>query len=162
MDCSPPDSSVHGILQVRILEWVAIPFSRGSSHNEFDTTKNIYSNRKIPIFENSFEILKEIKKENSQRVFDFSLKQTDTGFKKILKKCGLPNTIRIHDLRHTFITNLKNINIPEHIIQKIVGHRIGSEITSQVYTHFNEEDLQENIEKINNKFYSHSTQKKED
>ena len=30
-DCSPPDSSVHGILQARILEWVAIPFSRGSS-----------------------------------------------------------------------------------------------------------------------------------
>ena len=29
--CSPPDSSVHGILQVRILEWVAMPFSRGSS-----------------------------------------------------------------------------------------------------------------------------------
>ena len=28
MDCSPPDSSVHGILQARILEWVAIPFSR--------------------------------------------------------------------------------------------------------------------------------------
>ena len=31
MDCSPPDSSVHGILQARILEWVAIPFSRCSS-----------------------------------------------------------------------------------------------------------------------------------
>ena len=31
MDCSPPDSSVHGILQARILEWVAIPFSRASS-----------------------------------------------------------------------------------------------------------------------------------
>ena len=29
MDCSPPDSSVHGILQARILEWVAISFSRG-------------------------------------------------------------------------------------------------------------------------------------
>ena len=28
MDCSPPGSSVHGILQSRILEWVAIPFSR--------------------------------------------------------------------------------------------------------------------------------------
>ena len=28
---SPPGSSVHGILQARILEWVAIPFSRGSS-----------------------------------------------------------------------------------------------------------------------------------
>ena len=30
MDCSPP-GSVHGILQTRILEWVAFPFSRGSS-----------------------------------------------------------------------------------------------------------------------------------
>ena len=31
MDGSPPDSSVHGILQAGILEWVDIPFSRGSS-----------------------------------------------------------------------------------------------------------------------------------
>ena len=31
VDCSPPGSSVHGILQARILEWVAISFSRGSS-----------------------------------------------------------------------------------------------------------------------------------
>ena len=31
MGCSPPGSSVHGIFQARILEWVAIPFSRGSS-----------------------------------------------------------------------------------------------------------------------------------
>ena len=30
-DCSPPGPSVRGILQARILEWVAIPFSRGSS-----------------------------------------------------------------------------------------------------------------------------------
>ena len=33
MDCSSPGSSVHGILQTRILEWVAIPFSRGSSQS---------------------------------------------------------------------------------------------------------------------------------
>ena len=31
MDCSPTGSSIHGIFQARILEWVAIPFSRGSS-----------------------------------------------------------------------------------------------------------------------------------
>ena len=30
MDCSPPGSSVHGVLQARILEWVAMPFSRTS------------------------------------------------------------------------------------------------------------------------------------
>ena len=31
MDCSPPVSSVHGLLQARMLEWVATPSSRGSS-----------------------------------------------------------------------------------------------------------------------------------
>ena len=31
MDCRPPVSSVPGILQARILEWVAMPSSRGSS-----------------------------------------------------------------------------------------------------------------------------------
>ena len=31
MDCSPPGSFVHGVLQTELLEWVAVPFSRGSS-----------------------------------------------------------------------------------------------------------------------------------
>ena len=31
MGCSPPGSSVHGVSQARILEWVVISFSRGSS-----------------------------------------------------------------------------------------------------------------------------------
>ena len=31
VDCSPPGSSVYGVLQARILEWVAISSSRGSS-----------------------------------------------------------------------------------------------------------------------------------
>ena len=33
VDCNLPGSSVHGMLQARILEWVAIPFSRGSSQH---------------------------------------------------------------------------------------------------------------------------------
>ena len=31
MDCGPPGSSVRGVYQVRVLEWVAMPFCRGSS-----------------------------------------------------------------------------------------------------------------------------------
>ena len=31
MDCGPPGSSVHGVLQASVLEWVAMPFSRGST-----------------------------------------------------------------------------------------------------------------------------------
>ena len=37
MDCSPPGSSVHGILQARIMEWVAIASSRGSSQPRHQT-----------------------------------------------------------------------------------------------------------------------------
>jgi len=33
MDCSPTGSSVHGILQARILEWVGMPSARGSSQS---------------------------------------------------------------------------------------------------------------------------------
>ena len=38
MDCSPPGCSVHGILQVRILEWVAIFSYRGSFQPRDQTT----------------------------------------------------------------------------------------------------------------------------
>ena len=37
MECSLPDSSVHGIFQARILEWAAISFSRGSSQSRDQT-----------------------------------------------------------------------------------------------------------------------------
>ena len=37
MDCCLPGSSAHGILQAKILEWVAIPFSMGSSLLRYQT-----------------------------------------------------------------------------------------------------------------------------
>ena len=37
VDCIPPGSSVRGLLQARILEWVATPFSRGSSQLRHQT-----------------------------------------------------------------------------------------------------------------------------
>ena len=65
MDCSPPGSSVHGILQARILEWVAIPFSRGSSWTRdwtwvsfiagrFFTICTTITFRSLPFWVNSF------------------------------------------------------------------------------------------------------------
>ena len=45
MDCSPPGSSVHGILQARIPEWVAIPFSRGSSRPRDQTRVSCIAGR---------------------------------------------------------------------------------------------------------------------
>ena len=37
VDCSPPGSSVHGILQARILEWVIMPYSKESSQPRHQT-----------------------------------------------------------------------------------------------------------------------------
>ena len=45
MDYSLPGSSVHGILQARILEWVAILFSRGSSRPRYKTQVSHISGR---------------------------------------------------------------------------------------------------------------------
>ena len=42
MGCRPPGSSVHGISQARILEWVAISFSRESSHKIFSPACKVY------------------------------------------------------------------------------------------------------------------------
>ena len=52
MDCSPPGSSVCGVLQARILEWVTMPFSRGSSWCR-DWTCIFYISciyRQVPVF----------------------------------------------------------------------------------------------------------------
>ena len=42
-DCSPPGASTHRLLQARILEWVAIPFSRGSSPPKDQTHVSVSS-----------------------------------------------------------------------------------------------------------------------
>ena len=42
VDCSSPGSLVHGILQARILEWVAMPYSRGSASPGIELTSPMY------------------------------------------------------------------------------------------------------------------------
>ena len=46
--CSPMDYRVHGILQARILEWVAVPFSRGSSQPRDRTWVTCIAGRSLP------------------------------------------------------------------------------------------------------------------
>jgi len=51
LNCSPPDSSVHGILLARILEWVTIPFSRKSSRLRDRTQVFCIAGRFFPVQE---------------------------------------------------------------------------------------------------------------
>ena len=50
VDCSPPGSSIHGILQARILEWVAISFSRGSSQPRDQTRVSHIAGRRFNLW----------------------------------------------------------------------------------------------------------------
>ena len=53
VDCSLPGSSVHGVLQTRILEWVVIPFSRGSSQPRDQTWVSCIAGRFFNIWATS-------------------------------------------------------------------------------------------------------------
>ena len=54
-DCSPPGSSLHGILQARILEWVAILFSRGSFRPRDQTWLSHVVGRRFTIWKRKSE-----------------------------------------------------------------------------------------------------------
>ena len=60
-DCSPPGSSVHEILQARILEWVVIPFSRGSSQPWGQTWVSCITGRFFTIWATNFQYGKPVK-----------------------------------------------------------------------------------------------------
>ena len=50
IDCNPPGSSVHGILQGRILEWVAVLFSKGSSQLRDQTQVSCIAGRSFTVW----------------------------------------------------------------------------------------------------------------
>ena len=50
IDCRLPDFSIHGIFQARILEWVAISFSRGSSQPRDQTQVSCIVGRRLTVW----------------------------------------------------------------------------------------------------------------
>ena len=64
LDCSPAGFSVHGILQARILEWVAIPFSRESSWPKDQTQVSHIAGRFFAIWATKEVLNKNIRTNN--------------------------------------------------------------------------------------------------
>ena len=85
MDCNPPGSSIYGILQARILEWVAISFSRGSSQPRDQTQVShivgrrftIWATREVQIWKETYvfnsHLQKLIIKKNNSAVWFYRL-----------------------------------------------------------------------------------------
>lgn len=129
-----------------------------NGRNQFDTTKNSHSKRTIPMFEETRSILLKYKNQK-ERIFELSKHQCDDLIEKVKKATQIDN-LKLKDMRSTFITRCKELNIPKHIIQSWVGHQIGSTVTDTVYTKHNT-DIDNNYINIINKskFYSNSTHK---
>lgn len=109
-----------------------------NKNNRFDTTKNKQSNRIMPLFDKTIQVL--LKYQNipsEKRIFNFSPKIQRKTLSKINEK--LVFHVKTKDLRTTFITRCQENNIPEFVIQSWVGHKIGSKVTSSVYTKHNPE-----------------------
>ena len=132
------------------LEWEDINFkdktitiNKSITRDESDTlTKNKSSNRIIPLFKQTEELILPFK--SNGRIFKYKNNAKRKLFNRILKNADLSN-ISEHELRHTFITRCAEKNIAEHIIQKWVGHQIGSSVTKSVYTHASIESEKESI-----------------
>lgn len=70
----------------------------------------------------------------------------DSYWKPLLKHIGMESH-RPHDTRHTCISMLTAAKVDERFVQKIVGHK-GQNVTQQVYTHLEIEELITEIDKI--------------
>ena len=85
VDCSPPGSSVHGILQARILEWVAIAFSRGSSQPRDRTQVSRIGGRRFNLWATR-EALRVIKKDIYQQTKTDRVYNQHINFKGTFKR----------------------------------------------------------------------------
>ncbi|MCL2570332.1 MAG: site-specific integrase [Firmicutes bacterium] len=114
-------------------------------------TKNQDSNRTMPMFELTRQVLLKYEHyEPTQRIYTKSSAQLSKLLGELLEKNDLPR-LTIHELRHTFISRCHEKKIDEIIVQKWVGHAIGSRMTKAVYTHVSSEAELNFIETMNKK-----------
>ncbi len=67
-------------------------------------------------------------------------------FKDYVRKCGLPDKLHFHSLRHTYASWLVQQSVPIYEVQKLLGHR--SIATTEIYAHLEDEGLRHSIERL--------------
>lgn len=100
-------------------------------------------NRKIPIHKKIAPIIERVKGDKYlfQAPRGSHLLYSNEGYKinKFMKSLGFNHTI--HETRHTFISQCNRLGINKISVQRIVGHSIQKDLTDDVYTHKNIDDL---------------------
>ena len=108
MDCSLPGSSVHGILQARILQWVAIPSSRGSSQPRDQTQVSCIAGRFFAIWATSQSLPQDFLVQTSAYLRDhcFSLPSEWPFFRKHVLNSTRQKMESTHILNSSTLTYL--------------------------------------------------------
>lgn len=76
--------------------------------------------------------------------------EVNSWLKRINKKYKITNLdLSSHNLRHTYITRLREAGVDMKIIQYLVGHVEGSSITDNIYTSISKEFIESELQKIN-------------
>jgi integrase len=86
----------------------------------------------------------------NERIYPHSTDTLNRNLRKLLLLNGLPQ-MTMHELRHTFIPRCHGKNIDEIVVQKWVGHTIGSVMTKKVYTHIISKNEENSIAILNSK-----------
>lgn len=134
--------------------------------------KNDYRLRDIPISSELIALLKEWKMEQFRQLQEVGIFQSNEQFlftyttqkglinqplhpdylnnklDRLELKYGLPH-IMPHGLRHTYISDLINSDISESIVQSLVGHVEGSNVTRKSYTHYDPEKQKDALRRLN-------------
>ncbi|MDR2046458.1 MAG: site-specific integrase [Clostridiales bacterium] len=129
---------------------IRIDESYDEQHPDDLETKNKASNRTMPMFKTTREILLKYRDNNpTERIYKKSGATYMLLLDEVLQKANLPR-ITMHELRHTFITRCHEKQIDEILVQKWVGHTIGSTMTKGVYTHIADDKELAYIDLLNN------------
>lgn len=102
-------------------------------------TKTTSADRYVPISKSFAEILKA----NFSKMFDHEQNWYSRQFQNYLKKLNIPGH-KLHDLRHTFSTNLHYLKVPDKERQYYLGHT-SIAITNDIYTHLDPNITKEQI-----------------
>jgi len=126
------------------LKWENIIWEAGVAYLPDSKTNR---ERVLVLSDSVLEVLKKrhekLKPEKTDRVFQHSDSEFRRAFKRALEKAGLPRSIRIHDLRHTFASWLAMKGVPLQQIKDLLGH---SQISTTLrYSHLNPEVLRKAV-----------------
>ena len=108
MDCSLPGSSIHGLLQARVLEWVAISFSRGASRRKDQTRVFSIAGRSFTLWDT-----REARKQNTRQSVKNPLSDLCTSYSTPTALLFFPHARHVPSLEYLFL-----LSIPEHFPQK--------------------------------------------